>query len=241
MLERNKNNQDAQVSAAGSRSALGEIDCWIFDLDNTLYPASCRLFDQIEGRMNEFIAAEFGVDLEEAKRRRSAYFRAHGTTLSGLMKLHDIEPRRFLEHVHRIDLSGVPLDPRLGPAVAALPGRKLVFTNGSVRHAENVLGHLGLAEHFTGIFDIVACNYVPKPDPSGYAELVRRFTVVPDRAVMIEDIARNLAPAAALGMTTVWLRGTIEWAAQGAAEADYIHHTVEELTPWLETLGAKIA
>ena len=87
MLERNKNNRDAQAPAANSRAALGEIDCWIFDLDNTLYPASCRLFDQIEGRMNEFIAAEFGVDLEEAKRRRSAYFRAHGTTLSGLMKL----------------------------------------------------------------------------------------------------------------------------------------------------------
>ena len=217
-------------------SALSEIETWIFDLDNTLYPASCRLFERVQSRMNDFIAELLGVDLEEAKRLRSRYFREHGTTLRGLMTVHGIEPMRFLDHVHRIDLSAMPRDPALTAALAALPGRKLVFTNGSARHAENILGHLGIADHFAGIHDVAACGYVPKPDPAGYAALIRRFAIEPRRAAMIEDMAKNLAPAAALGMTTVWLRGTLDWAVEGA-EAAYIHHIVEELAPWLATLA----
>ena len=90
------------------------------------------------------------------------------------------------------------------------------------------------------VFDIEACGYVPKPDPAGYDALVRRFAIVPARAVMIEDMAKNLAPAAALGMTTVWLRGTVEWAREGA-EADYVHHVAEALTPWLAAIVAERA
>jgi putative hydrolase of the HAD superfamily len=213
------------------------IDTWVFDLDNTLYPASCNLFDQIHRRMGEFIAELLGVDLEEAKLLQKIYFREHGTTLRGLMTVHGIDPAAFLDHVHRIDLSPVPRDAALAAALAALPGRKLVFTNGTVRHAENILSHLGIAGHFAGIFDIAACGYVPKPDPAGYAELVRRHAIDPSRAVMIEDMAKNLAPAAALGMTTVWLRGTIDWAREGA-EADYVHHVAEALTPFLAELVA---
>jgi len=219
------------------RRAMTEVETWIFDLDNTLYPASCRLFEQVQERMNEFIAEFLGVGLDEAKRLRSQYFREHGTTLSGLMKVHGLDPERFLDHVHRIDLTAVPRDPALAAALANLPGRKLVFTNGSRRHAENVLGHLGLAPQFSGIFDIAACGYLPKPDPAGYAALVRRFEIIPSRTVMIEDMAKNLAPAAALGMTTVWLRGTVDWAVEGA-DADYIHYTVDALTPWLAGIAA---
>jgi putative hydrolase of the HAD superfamily len=219
-------------------AALDEIDCWVFDLDNTLYPASCRLFDQIHRRMGEFIAARLQVDLDEAKRLQKTYFREHGTTLRGLMTVHGIDPRTFMDHVHQIDLSPVPPDPALAAALAALPGRKLVFTNGSVRHAENIIGHLGIAEHFSGIFDVEACNWVPKPDPAGYDALVRRFDITPRRAAMIEDMAKNLAPAAALGMTTVWLRGTVDWAVEGA-EGDHIHHIVEELVPWLTSVAAR--
>jgi len=199
-------------SARIDRADFSAIDTWIFDLDNTLYPASCNLFDQIHRRMGEFIAGLLGVDLDQAKRLQRIYFREHGTTLRGLMKIHDIDPRSFLDHVHRIDLSPIQADAPLVAALAALPGQKLVFTNGTVRHAENILGHLGIAGQFSGVFDIADCGYVPKPDPAGYAALVRRFGIVPRRAAMIEDMARNLAPAAALGMTTVWLRGTIEWA-----------------------------
>ena len=219
-------------------AALGEIDCWIFDLDNTLYPASCRLFDQIHKRMGEYIAARLQVELDEAKRLQKIYFREHGTTLRGLMTVHGVDPREFMAHVHQIDLSPVPPDPALATALAALPGRKLVFTNGSVRHAENILGHLGIASAFSGIFDVEACNWVPKPDPAGYEALVRRFAVVPRRAAMIEDMAKNLVPAAALGMTTIWLRGTVDWAIEGA-EGDHIHHVVDELAPFLAKVPSR--
>jgi putative hydrolase of the HAD superfamily len=221
----------------GRGTDLAAIETWVFDLDNTLYPASCNLFDQIHRRMGEFISNLLGVDLDEAKRLQRVYFREHGTTLRGLMNVHDIDPREFLDHVHRIDLAPVPPDAALGAALAALPGRKLVFTNGTVRHAENILGHLGIAGHFSGLFDIAACGYVPKPDPAGYAALVRRFAIVPRQAAMIEDMARNLAPAAALGMTTVWLRGTIDWALEGA-EADYVHHIADSLAPFLAGIAA---
>jgi putative hydrolase of the HAD superfamily len=229
---------DKLQGSRGARSDLSEVDCWIFDLDNTLYPASCRLFDQIHQRMGEFIAARLQVDLDEAKRLQKTYFREHGTTLRGLMTVHGVEPRDFLDHVHRIDLSPVPPDPALAAALAALPGRKLVFTNGSVRHAENILGHLGIAGQFSGIFDVEACNWIPKPDPAGYDALVRHFSVAPRRAAMIEDMAKNLVPAAALGMTTIWLRGTIDWAIE-SAEGDHIHHVVDELAPWLAGVAAR--
>ena len=226
------------IAAAVRHADFAAIDTWVFDLDNTLYPASCNLFDQIHRRMGEFISSLLGVDLDEAKRLQKIYFREHGTTLRGLMNVHDIDPVEFLDHVHRIDLAPVPPDAALAAALAALPGRKLVFTNGTVRHAENILGHLGIAEHFSGLFDIADCGYVPKPDPAGYAALVRRFGIVPRRAAMIEDMAKNLAPAAALGMTTVWLRGTIEWAREGA-EADYVHHVADALAPFLADVAAR--
>jgi putative hydrolase of the HAD superfamily len=228
------------ATRVGKRLPLRDVDCWIFDLDNTLYPASCDLFGQIQRRMDEFIAELLAVDLKEAQRQRGVFFRGHGTTLRGLMNVHGVDPRAFLDYVHRIDMTGVPADPTLAAALAALPGRKLIFTNGSTRHAENVLGHLGLDAHFEGVFDIAACDWVPKPDPSGYAALVRRFAIVPERAAMVEDMAKNLVPAAALGMTTVWLRGTLDWALEGA-QGPHIHHVVDALAPWLAELAASRA
>jgi putative hydrolase of the HAD superfamily len=216
---------------------LSEIDAWIFDLDNTLYPASCRLFEQIQRRMTGFIVELLGVDEAEAQELRRRYFREHGTTLRGLMTYHGIEPRRFMDYVHEVDLSVVPRNLQLGAALAALPGRKLVFTNGSKRHAERLLAHLGIEDHFAGVFDIEAAAFMPKPDPAAYAEIVRRYEVVPERAAMIEDMAKNLKPAAALGMTTVWVRGEVEWAAEGS-DADYIDHVVDDLAAFLLAAGA---
>jgi putative hydrolase of the HAD superfamily len=237
-MEHSVNNQKPQEQRLQSHAArLAEVECWVFDLDNTIYPASCSLFDQIHDKMGEFIAGELGVPRDEATRIQKTLFREHGTTLRGLMTVYGLEPDGFLEHVHRIDLSRIPPDPAFAAALAALPGRKLVFTNGTLRHAENILGHLGIGEHFDGIWDIAACGYVPKPDPAGYDAFIRRFGILPQRAAMIEDMAKNLAPAAALGMTTVWLRGTIEWAREGS-EAEYVHHVVDELTPWLVEVAA---
>lgn len=210
-----------------------EADVWIFDLDNTLYPAECRLFDQIDVRMGAFISELLSVDRVEARRIQKHYFMEYGTTLRGLMDRHGVAPEEFLAYVHDIDVSGVPRNDRLAQALGQLPGRKLVYTNGSARHAGNILDQLGVSHHMEGVFDIAGADYIPKPDRRSYDRLVELFSVMPDRAVMIEDMARNLIPAAAMGMTTVWLDAGHEW---GAADHDpgSIHHTIDDLTAWLE-------
>jgi putative hydrolase of the HAD superfamily len=212
--------------------SLCEIETWIFDLDNTLYPASCRLFDQIHARMTQFIALRLGLSCEDALRVQKAYFREHGTTLRGLMTVNGVDPDEFLEFVHAVDLACVPPDPALAAALRRLPGRKIVHTNGSLRHAERLLEHLGIAEAFCGIVDIAAAGFEPKPALAGYHELVRRFAVAPARALMLDDIARNLAPAAALGMTTAWVRHAAEWAAADAA-GDHLDYVVDNLADFL--------
>jgi putative hydrolase of the HAD superfamily len=211
---------------------LGEIETWIFDLDNTLYPVSCCLFDQIHARMTRFIAARFDLSPEAALARQKVYFREHGTTLRGLMVVDRIDPNEFLAFVHDIDLACVPPDPVLVAALAALPGRKIVHTNGSRRHAERLLDHLDIAGSFCGILDIEAAGYEPKPAFVGYHELLKRHDVTPGTALMVEDIARNLIPAAALGMTTAWVRNPAEWGADGADGA-HIHYIVDDLGDFL--------
>ena len=218
--------------------ALHEIETWIFDLDNTLYPARCNLFAEAEARMADFIVTELGFSHEEAHALRRRFFLDHGTTLRGLMVEHGIEPKRFLDYVHAIDLSPVPADPELCAAITALPGRKFIFTNGTVEYAERVIARIGLSAHFAGIHDVVACDYLPKPDPSGYAMLVARHGIDPARALMVEDMARNLPPAAALGMTTAWVRTPKDYAHSGA-EPEHIHHVVDVLAPWLRASVAR--
>ena len=225
----------SSVTAAGR--PLLEIETWIFDLDNTLYPTSCRLFDQIHERMTRFIAERFDLSPEAALARQKAYFREHGTTLRGLMVVDRIHPDDFLAYVHEIDLACVPPDPVLAVALAALPGRKIVHTNGSRRHAERLLDHLGIAGSFCGIVDIELAGYDPKPALAGYNELLKRHGVTPATALMVEDIARNLVPAAALGMTTAWVRNPAEWGADGA-DGDHIHHIVDDLGNFLSAAAA---
>jgi putative hydrolase of the HAD superfamily len=222
--------QDAEKRLRGR--PLSAIEAWIFDLDNTLYPASCRLFDQIHARMTEFIARRFNLSPEQALVVQKTYFREHGTTLRGLMVVDGVDPDEFMEFVHAVDLACVPPDPALAAALARLPGRKIVHTNGSVRHAERLLAHLGIADAFCGIVDIAAAGWEPKPALAGYHELLRRHGVAPATALMLDDIARNLAPAAALGMTTAWLRHDAEWSGEGAVD-DHIHYIVDNLAGFL--------
>jgi len=213
---------------------LGEVETWVFDLDNTLYPTSCGLFTQVQERMNQYICTRFAVTPEEAALLRARYFREHGTTMNGLMVVDRIDPHDFLAFVHDIDHSVVPANPELVVALSGLAGRKLVYTNGSVPHAENLLKHLGVTHCFDDIFDIVASEFAPKPAIAPFRAFVSRYGVAPATALMVEDIARNLAPAAQLGMTTAWVRTDVDWAAI-ASEADYIHHVVEDLAGFLGT------
>lgn len=190
---------------------LSHIDTWVFDLDNTLYPASCDLFAQIDERMTSFVAGFLDTDPKEARAVQKKYYAEHGTTLNGLMLHHGLAPEEFLDFVHDIDLSVLPTGPELRNAVSALPGRKLVYTNGSRRHAERVTEKLGLSGLFDGLFGIEDSGYQPKPQMRAYDVFVRAHTVSPGTSAFFEDLARNLAPAKALGFTTVLVHSDKDW------------------------------
>ncbi|MEH3105843.1 MAG: pyrimidine 5'-nucleotidase [Sphingomonas fennica] len=215
--------------------ALAHIDTWIFDLDNTLYPASSDLFGQIDRRMTDYVARLTGTGAEEARALQKRLFHEHGTTLSGLMRTHAIDPYEFLADVHAIEMDAIAEDVALAHAVARLPGRKLIFTNGDEPYARRVLARLGLSETFEAIHDIHACAYHPKPHVESYASMCRRLTVDPRTALFVDDMIRNLAPAKALGMTTVWMDNGSE---QGPGDADgslaHIDHRISALGPWLD-------
>jgi putative hydrolase of the HAD superfamily len=226
------NAADHAADVAPAPWRLCEAEGWIFDLDNTLYPAAINLYSQIDAHMQAYIAAYLGLEPTEARVVQKRYFHEYGTSLCGLMECHGMDPAPFLARVHDIDLSVLDADPLLERALAALPGRKVVFTNASVAHAERVMARLGIGHHFDGVFDIVAAGYRPKPKPEGYAALVREHGIDPRRSVMVEDIARNLQPAAALGMTTVWVRSDSEIGRLGADDG-YVDYVVDDLAAWL--------
>lgn len=227
---------------------LGSLETWVFDLDNTLYPASCSLFPQIDLRMRQFIAGRLGLPLDAAYRLQKQYYRDYGTTLRGLMLRHAIEPEAFLDFVHEIDCTALDRAPRLDAALARLDGRKLVFTNGSEKHAVRVLDRLGISRHFEGVFDIGAAGYIPKPQPETYDLMVRRHGLDARAAAMFEDIHRNLVPAHAIGMTTVWVRDEQHCFAPPGEGPDsgpdfgedigHVHHITDDLAGWLEAVAA---
>ncbi len=213
---------------------LAPVRTWIFDLDNTLYPASANLFARIDVRMTGFIADLLGVDPVEARRVQKAYFIGHGTTLAGLMAEHGVDPHVFLDHVHDIEMEVLDHDAPLAAAIARLPGRKLVFTNGDRPYALKVLDRLGLGGSFEAVHDIHAMDLVPKPHPAAYQSLCRTLSIDPTTALFVEDMARNLKPAKAIGMTTVWVDNGSEQDPDPAR--DYIDFHVRELAPWLESI-----
>ncbi len=215
--------------------ALSHIDDWIFDLDNCLYPASTNLFALIDVRMGKYIQRLLACDAIEARAVQKRHFLEHGTTLAGLMRTHDVDPHAFLDFVHDIDLARIAADPALVAALDRLPGRKFVFTNASDAYAGRVLDRLGLANAFDGMHDIHAMSYAPKPDPASYRALCERFGIDPRRAVFVEDMARNLIPAKALGMTTIWVDNGSE---KGGHDADpeSIDFVTHDVGAWLTGL-----
>ena len=208
---------------------------WIFDLDNCLYPASAGLFALIDERMGAYIQRLLDCDPDEARRVQKHHFHTHGTTLAGLMLEHRIDPHDFLGDVHDVPLDCVQPDERLGYALGRLPGRKFVFTNGDAPYARRVLEALGVHDHFDELHDIHASELRPKPNPHGYELLCERFDIDPSAALLVDDMAQNLAPAKALGMTTVWVDNGSERGNHGAAD-DFIDHRISEVGEWLEQI-----
>lgn len=212
-------------------ASLHHIRNWIFDLDNTLYPASANLFAQIDQRITEYIARHLDIDPVEAHRLQKSYFHAHGTTLFGMMANHGVDVHDFLTFVHDVEMDVLEHDAPLVAAIANLPGRKLIFTNGAAPYALKVLERLGLADAFEGIHDIHATNYVPKPDPNAYAGLCAAYEIDPRESLFVEDMARNLKPAKAIGMTTVWVDNGSEQ--NPDMDRSFIDFTIRDVAGWL--------
>ena len=213
-------------------SKLKNFETWIFDLDNTLYPVSAKLFDQIDKRMCSYIANFLKTSKSEAHKVQKSYFQEHGTSLRGMMENHKMDPIPYLEYVHKIDLSAIIRDDQMERALDKLPGRKIVFTNAAASYAEKVLERLGIAHHFEDIFDIVAANFIPKPAPLVYQRFVKQYKIDSENSVMVEDILRNLKPAADMGMKTVWVETNRAWA-HADAETTKPDFTTNNLAPWL--------
>ena len=214
---------------------FAHIRDWIFDLDNCLYPASTGLFALIDERMGAYIQRLLDCDAVEAKRVQKAHFHEHGTTLAGLMKNHAVDPAHFLDDVHAIPLDRVTGDERLAAALARLPGRRFVFTNGDAPYARRVLEAIGVHGHFDDLHDIHASELRPKPDPHGYALLCGRFAIDPNHALLVDDMAQNLKPAKQLGMTTVWVDNGSERGNHGADDS-FIDHRIGSVSEWLESI-----
>ena len=204
---------------------------WVFDLDNTLYPPSARLFDQIEVKMTAYVMAVAGVDEAEADRLRSAYWREYGTTLAGLMERHGSDPTPYLEDVHDIDVSHLTHDAALAAAIAALPGRKIVYTNGSRGHADNVLAARGLSDVFDARYGVEDAAFAPKPRRVAYERVFAQDGLAPEGAVMVEDDLRNLAAPRELGMKTLWVT-------ESATGGEHADAATDDLAAFLAEVAA---
>jgi putative hydrolase of the HAD superfamily len=226
-----------------SKRGFGHIDTWVFDLDNTLYPHHVNLWQQVDRRIGEYIASYLKVPPDEARRIQKDYYRRYGTSMRGMMSLHGVSADEYLAYVHQIDHSPLEPNPAMGAAIAKLPGRKLILTNGSTDHAGKVLERLGIGAHFEAVFDIIAAELEPKPAPQTYQKFLDLHGVDPNSAAMFEDLARNLVVPHQLGMTTVLVvpDGAKEvvredWELEGR-DAAHVDHVTDDLTGFLERLG----
>jgi putative hydrolase of the HAD superfamily len=202
---------------------------WVFDLDNTLYHPSVRLFDQIEVKMTDWVMQALGVDRDRANHLRQHYWQTHGTTLAGLMAEHDVDPRPYLVDVHDISFAALTPDPALARAIMALPGRRIVYTNGSAPYARNVLAARGLSECFDAVYGVEDAAFRPKPERAAFETVFAKDGTDPGIAAMFEDDPRNLAAPHALGMRTILVADTPH-------DAPHIQHHTADLTRFLQAL-----
>lgn len=211
------------------KDSFSHVTTWVFDLDNTLYDPKVRLFDQIETRMADYVVRTLNVSLQEAHALRSNYWRQYGTTLAGLMREHDIDPDPYLVDVHDISFEALTPDPELATLIKSLPGRRIVYTNGTAPYAENVLAGRGLDGLFDAVYGIEHASYLPKPERRAFEQVFELDGVSPDRSAMFEDDHRNLEAPHAMGMRTVHV-------APEPHDADHIHHHTHDLTGFLRAL-----
>tara|TARA_Y100000590_G_scaffold82851_1_gene92341 strand:+ start:5418 stop:6089 length:672 start_codon:yes stop_codon:yes gene_type:complete len=212
------------------------IKYWIFDLDNTLYSGKTKVFEQVDKKMSKYISEKLNVTLEEAKKIQKNYFYKYNTTLNGMIKNHKINPAEFLEFVHDINIDFLKKDERLEEEIKKLKGKKIIFTNGSRKHAVNVTKRIGIDKYFDDIFDIVDSNFIPKPLIEPYKKLVEKHKIDPKLCVLVEDIARNLKPAYEMGMKTVWIENDEPWACK-FSDKEFINYKTNNLPEFLKKIN----
>ena len=215
-----------------------KIDTWIFDLDNTLYSADSGIFQQVHTLMGEFVSKNLNIEIKEAKELQRKYYKQHGTTLRGLMDNHGIDPDHFLSEVHNLDYSIVGPNKQLNKELEKLEGRKIIYTNANLQHAENVLTRLELTHMFKEIFDIKSANYIPKPETSPYKKIIADFDINSSSAAMFDDIAKNLVPAKNVGLTSVWIDAGYEnFSDDIASSKKYLDYETKDISNFLNKVN----
>ena len=182
----------------------------LIDLDNTVYPEDSNIFSQIDKKMKEFIAKTLNMSLEEAFKVQKKYFKENGTTLRGLMLHHNLKPTPFLEYVHNINISTITSNTALSDFLNNYKGKKIIFTNGTKKHALNVLKKVSILNNIDFIFDIENANYIPKPNEITYRKVISQYNLTPSNTVMFDDIPINLKTAKNLGIKTVLIKKELE-------------------------------
>jgi len=230
------------VYAPAMNKKLTHIENWIFDLDNTLYPADVEFFDQIVKKMNGFVSRYLSLESEAALHLQKEYLAEYGTTLSGMMAVHGMDPAAFLDYVHDVDLKFLKPNPALRENIAALPGRKFIYTNGSKGHARNVATHLNLFDLFDGHFGIEDGDYVPKPKREPYETFLKVFDIDATKSAFFEDNLRNLKVPKDMGMATILVTSDADWSHEPEAarpagadsNADFVDYITDDLAGWLD-------
>ena len=215
---------------------FNSIKYWIFDLDNTLYSGKTKVFEQVDKKMSKYISKKLNVSIEEAKKIQKNYFYEYNTTLNGMIKNHKIDASEFLEFVHDIDIDFLKKDIKLNEELKKLTGKKIIFTNGSRKHAINVTSRIGIEQHFDDVFDIVDSEFMPKPAMEPYKKLVEKHKIDPKLCVFVEDIARNLKPAYEMGMKSVWIENDEPWASK-FSDSDFVNYRTSDLSEFLRKIN----
>ncbi len=215
-----------------------KINTWIFDLDNTLYSADSGIFQQVHQLMGEFISKNLNMDMSDAKKLQSKYYKQHGTTLRGLMDNHGIDPDHFLDEVHRLDYSIVGSNKTLNEELHKLEGRKIIYTNANKKHVIDVLDRIDLSNFFDEIFDIKMANYIPKPELKPYEQIINLFNIEPKSSAMFDDIAKNLVPAKKVNFTSVWIDAGYEnFSDDIKASKEYLDFSTRDLSLFLKDVN----
>ena len=215
---------------------LQSIKYWLFDLDNTLYSGKTKVFEQVDKKMSKYISEKLNIDIKKAKEIQKSYFYKYNTTLNGMIKNHKIDADEFLDFVHDIDVGFLKKDLNLAQELEKLGGKKIIFTNGSRKHAINITQRIGVDQYFDDIFDIVDSEFIPKPSIEPYKKLVEKHKIDPKLCVFIEDIARNLKPAYEMGMKTIWIENDEPWAKK-FSDSNFINYKTNNLAEFLKKIN----